>query len=326
VNELGWRAGGYLWDLLRAPLLPATEFYWPHLLGALVIAVLAYAWAGGRSPREFLRETFAGRVWWHRSARVDYVFYLVNGVLYLMLVGPWLLTLAGIALPVRSALTAMFGRGPVFFDITWWAVALFTLAYFIAKDFGRWLGHWLQHRIPLLWEFHKVHHSAEVLVPLTNARAHPLDLIIMAVVSNIFVGVVVGVAIYLYPGRFNIWHVAQINIVIFAFDVLGSNLRHAPVWLSYGPRLERWLISPAQHQLHHSTDPKHWHKNMGFVLAVWDRLFGTLYVPKGREQVTYGLGDGSEAEYQSVWRLYWLPVKRAWARLVGPLIKRRVDA
>jgi len=306
-----------LLDALGAPLNTASEYYWPHLFGALVLGIAAYAWAGGRSPREFLRRTFAARIWWHASARADYGFYLVNAVLYLLLVGPWLLTVAGVAFPVRDGLKALFGPGPWFLELGWGLALAYTLVHFLARDFGRWFGHWLQHRVPLLWEFHKTHHSAEVLVPLTNARAHPVDLIVMAVCGNACVGLVAGAALYLFGARLDIWHVYGINAIIFAFDLLGSNLRHAPVWLSYGPVLEKWLISPAQHQLHHSVDPKHWHKNMGFVLAVWDRLFGTLYVPKGHEAVTYGLGDGSEPEYHGVARLYWVPVRRTWARLIG---------
>jgi len=311
---------------LRAPLNPDSEYFWPHLLSALLIAVVAFVWVGGRRPREFLRQTFSSAIWWHRSARADYAFYVVNAVLYILLVGPWLLTVAGIAFPVRNGLNALFGKGPVIAEISIWAIALYTFLHFLARDFGRWLGHWVQHRVPVLWEFHKVHHSAEVLVPLTNARAHPVDLIIMAVVGNAFVGVVAGVFIYLFPRGFDIWHVLGVNVILFAFDVLGSNLRHAPVWLSYGPVLERWLISPAQHQLHHSTDPKHWHKNMGFVLAVWDRLFGTLYVPKGREHITYGLGDGSENAYHSVWRLYWMPFRQLWQRFAGTAAPSQADA
>lgn len=320
------RAWSIFLATLRAPGNPDSEFFWPHLLSALLIAVMVFAWAGGRKPRDFLSRTFSRAIWWHRSARADYGFYVVNAVLYLMLVGPWLLTVAGIAFPVRNGLRALFGPGPVFVEVGLWAFALYTFMHFLARDFGRWLGHWVQHRVPLLWEFHKVHHSAEVLVPLTNARAHPVDLIIMAVIGNAFVGLIAGVFIYLFPRGIDIWHVLGVNVILFAFDALGSNLRHAPVWLSYGPALERWLISPAQHQLHHSTDPKHWHKNMGFVLAVWDRLFGTLYVAKGREHLTYGLGDGSEPSYHGVWRLYWMPFRNLWQRFAGSRAPRRADA
>lgn len=323
-----------IWRILRNALLVPfdanSEFFWPHLLGALLLALAVHVWFGRRPIGPFLRETFAARIWWHRSARADYGFYLVNGVLYLLLVGPWLLTVAGIAIPVRDGLVALFGPGPVFPGVggIWLVAVIYTVMHFLGRDFGRWFGHWIQHRVPLLWEFHKAHHSAEVLVPLTNARAHPVDLIVMAICGNACVGLVAGIGIYLFSNRIGFWHVAGVNAILFAFDLLGSNLRHAPVWLSYGPVLEKWLISPAQHQIHHSVEPRHWHKNMGFVLAVWDRLFGTLYVPKGHEPITYGLGDGSERDYHGIWALYWQPVKRAWGRLFGaaPVATTRVDA
>ena len=45
---------------------------------------------------------------------------------------------------------------------------------FLAYELGYWLNHYLSHRIAFLWEFHKVHHSATVLTPLTNFRVHPI--------------------------------------------------------------------------------------------------------------------------------------------------------
>jgi sterol desaturase/sphingolipid hydroxylase (fatty acid hydroxylase superfamily) len=309
-------------DAIRTPLDPGSEFFWLFLLTAAVIAALTFAWAGGRSPRTFLRDMFPARVWWHPSARLDYAFFFTNFVLYALFVGPWLFTVSSVALPVRDGLAEAFGQGPVIPHITWWMIALYTVVQFLVHDFGLWLCHWFAHRVPALWELHKVHHSALVLVPLTNARAHPLDLFVIGVFSNLLVGIVGGFALYLGGRGLNFWHVYGTNVFFFAFHLLGSNLRHAPFWLSYGPTVEKWVISPAQHQLHHSTAPRHWDRNMGFVLAVWDRMFGTLYVPKGHEQVVYGLSDGTAAEYQSLWALYWLPVKRAALRLMGRPAKR----
>jgi len=90
-----------------------------------------------------------------------------------------------------------------------------------------------------------------------------------------------------------------------------SNLRHTHVWVSFGPVWSRYFISPAQHQIHHSADEKHFHTNIGWAFAIWDRLFGTLYVPEGKEEITYGLGDGTDADYHGVIRMYFLPVVRA---------------
>ena len=73
-------------------------------------------------------------------------------------------------------------------------------------------------------------------------------------------------------------------------------------------------MSPAQHQIHHSADPRHYDRNMGLVFAFWDWLAGTLYVPEGREEVRFGLADGEHREYDSVGRLYGLPFVKAARR------------
>ena len=57
----------------------------------------------------------------------------------------------------------------------WPAAVVMTLVLFAAYEFGYWLDHYFSHNIPFLWEFHKVHHTAEVLTPITNFRVHPVD-------------------------------------------------------------------------------------------------------------------------------------------------------
>ena len=53
--------------------------------------------------------------------------------------------------------------------------SVITVMFFFAYELGYWFNHhWLSHKVPLLWEFHKVHHNAEVLTPLTNFRLHPV--------------------------------------------------------------------------------------------------------------------------------------------------------
>jgi sterol desaturase/sphingolipid hydroxylase (fatty acid hydroxylase superfamily) len=55
-------------------------------------------------------------------------------------------------------------------------------------------------------------------------------------------------------------------------------------------------VSPAHHQVHHSSNPKHFNKNFGSCLALWDWMFGTLYVPgKEREPLTFGFADQPDA-------------------------------
>ena len=187
----------------------------------------------------------------------------------------------------------------------------FTIAFFIAYDFGRFLSHSLLHDVPLLWEFHKVHHSAEVLTPMTTFRAHPVDLLVMAWGPALTTGIVVWAFNRFAGGSVSPYTFLGLHVLMWAFNLIG-NLRHSPVWLSYGPVLGRWLISPAHHQLHHSCEQRHYGRNRGFELAVWDRLYGTLYVPPVHaESFRMGIGDETDGHFHTLARMYLWPIAGA---------------
>jgi sterol desaturase/sphingolipid hydroxylase (fatty acid hydroxylase superfamily)/creatinine amidohydrolase/Fe(II)-dependent formamide hydrolase-like protein len=317
VSELAaWAAA-----LAAAPFLQVflrtSLFWWPFLLSSIAIA-LAVFWAGhGRSRAalgEFRRRFLSGRIWLHPSTRADYRFYLVNFFLYPLFFGPLTVGGATIAEALQSALSATFGPidGPAV-DLAI-ARAIYTVAFFVAYDFGRFVAHSLLHDVPWLWEFHKVHHSAEALTPLTNHRVHPVDLFVLMTVPTFTAGIVSGLAWYLSGGEIGVYTVLGLNVGIAAFNTI-ANLRHWEVWISFGPVLNRWLISPAHHQIHHSREPRHWGKNRGFELAIWDRLFGTLYAPVDGETFALGLGDGSDGAWHSVCHMYLWPFRFILARL-----------
>jgi Fatty acid hydroxylase superfamily len=81
------------------------------------------------------------------------------------------------------------------------------------------------------------------------------------------------------------------NILLMAFLITYGHLRHSHMWIAFTGFAGRILQSPAHHQLHHSADPVHYDRNLGFALAVWDWAFGTLVVPaRSRERIVFGLG------------------------------------
>jgi len=292
---------------LRAPFEPGTLFHWPFLLSTLIIGFAVYAAVTKKGPLGFWRRYFNAAVWWHPSARADYRYYLVNGALFPLLFAPFFAVSGLISGAVRDGLGVMSTPGPA----SWTATALYSLAFFIAFDLGRYLGHWVQHKNPLLWEFHKIHHSAQVLTPFTSFRVHPVDLLFMSITPGILTGIVTGFAGVIYGGGIGLYTVLGMHVGVAAYHAI-SNLRHTHIWVSYGPVLSRYLISPAQHQIHHSVEPRHFHKNIGWATAIWDRLFGTLYVPLEDENIVCGLGDGSEPEYHGVGRMYVLPFAKIW--------------
>ena len=302
-----------------------SPLFWVYLPTTLLLALFGW-WRWERAPgeglRHFVARHFSRRLWWHRSARADYRFYLINAVVFALLVAPFVVWGAWAADQVRAGLVALFGPGPggSATALGGWPVKLaFTLAFFVAYDLGRWLAHTLLHDVPPLWEFHKVHHSAEVLTPFTAFRVHPVDLAVTASVPLLTTAPVTAVFLYLFPQAIGAYTFFSVNLVI-GLTGLIANLKHWQVWFTYGP-LDGWWISPAHHQIHHSADPRHWGKNRGFELGCWDRWYGSLWIPaKQREVHAMGLGDGTDdGRWHSVWRLYAWPFAGAARWLRGAL-------
>ena len=304
---------------LTVALQRDSYFYWPFIVSSVIIAALAWRWTvyarsspEKRSWRQFFSDYFGAHIWWHRSARADYALYLANA-LVLPLVFAYLLANEK---QVAQWIGAQFGEAQgAGGDANLLVRVAFTLAFFVAYDFGRFVAHSLLHEVPVLWEFHKVHHSAQVLTPMTTFRAHPVDLLVMAWVPAVTTGIVAW-AFNRFAGAAVSFHTfLGVHVLMWGFNLIG-NLRHSPVWLSYGPAIGKWLISPAHHQLHHSLEQKHFGCNRGFELAVWDRIWGTLYVPPIQpETFRMGLGDETDGHYHTLARMYLWPFAGAARRL-----------
>ena len=101
------------------------------------------------------------------------------------------------------------------------------------------------------------------------------------------------------------------------YGLSGPHLQHSHLPISYGPLLNRVLMSPMVHQTHHSIDPRHRDKNFGVKFALWDWLFGTLCVPDRHERLQVGLVGMNKDEFTTVGQLYLGPFRRA-----GGLIRR----
>lgn len=314
-----------LLPLVRALLFfvnKESTLYWPYLAGALFFGAIGWWWFE-RKPGEglghFLRLHLGRRLWGHPSARIEYSFYVVNAVFFVLFFSPLLISSAWAAEQVHVFLASAFGTTPAWEPGAFTRI-VYTVLFFVAFDFGRWLAHTLLHEVPLLWEFHKVHHSAEVLTPWTAFRVHPLDLLLTHSVPALTTAPVTGLFLYLYPNSVDAYLFLGVNALL-GLTGLIAHLKHWQIWVTYGP-LDRWWISPAHHQIHHSAEPKHWGMNRGFELGVWDRWYGTLYVPtREKEQFKMGLGDGTDGQWHTMTRLYFWPLLLA-ARRVAKTLSR----
>jgi len=294
------------------PLTAHQRIYWLYLAAALALAVAVHCRRTRTNPLfaadRIAAALFPWRLIAHRSAIVDYKYFFINRFAFALLIAPVLLGMPRVAEITIGLFGKIFGgfgnlvAGPA-------DSVLYTLGLIVAFDAGVFLAHYLQHRVPALWEFHKIHHSAEVLTPITVYRMHPVDDILTGLLVALFTGVVEGLFQSLYATIPSVFDVLEVNIVLFAFYLVGYNLRHSHVWLSYPAWLSHILVSPAQHQIHHSTAPRHLDRNMGLIFAFWDAIAGTLYVPKSREKLDFGLVGDEHLAFDSVWRLYARPFR-----------------
>jgi sterol desaturase/sphingolipid hydroxylase (fatty acid hydroxylase superfamily) len=262
---------------------------------------------GERSIGDFLGFVFPKRVIFHRSARLDLWFLLVRRLTFPFIVAPFTLSSAIFAAWVAGELTLAFGP-PMPMEPSFTAAAALTLSLLLGTDFGYFVCHYLQHRIPLLWEFHKVHHAAPVLIPPTVRRLHPIDDISRGLFITLSSGLIGSIFLYLYPtGGVAEVTVAGMDAYFISELLVCHHLRHSHLSLRFGDILESIFISPAMHQLHHSTDPRHYGKNFGFLFAFWDRLLGTLIRSDSKTTYEFGLSGDEHLAYDSVWAFYSLP-------------------
>ena len=271
-----------------------SHFSFTSLGAALLIATAFYAAKRLRRGRKLraktiLRALFPKRIVASRSNYADLGYLFFNVFVFGVVFGWAILTYQTITNGVIANLVAVFGQPSPSSLPGWLSRSIVTLMLFLAYELGYWFNHWLCHRVPLLWEFHKVHHSAEVLTPLTNFRVHPVYTWIFANILALSAAIANGIANYLFGDTTYQYALADSNIILVLFIHAYVHLQHSHVWIAFSGVLGRVFVSPAHHQIHHSTNPKHFNRNYGSCLALWDWMFGTLYVPgKEKEKLSFG--------------------------------------
>lgn len=290
----------------------SSRYYWLYAATGLLIA--AYVYRRNDAATGFKATLLDREVWMSRSALNDYILVVLTPVLRVTVLSVLAVNWRQVSDFMVSLLHGLGVSGDAT-DQTAVALGLvLTVALFIADDFLRWWVHYEFHRIPELWEFHKVHHSAEVLNFATAERHHPVEVVITAAILTIGYGAVNGLFIGLFGDKLTVMTIAGANVFLVAFNICGGVLRHSPFWISFGPKVERWVISPAMHQIHHSAKEHHYDRNMGGSLTIWDRWAGTLHIPNGREIDEFGIGAETK-DFRSLETILVRPFQAALALL-----------
>ncbi|MEZ4574493.1 MAG: sterol desaturase family protein [Vampirovibrionales bacterium] len=198
-------------------MVPSKRIFGLYLLSALLIAAISYlmtCWqarqAGNTSNASEASSTgeaqettslwaylFPKAVFTHPSAVQDYKYAYMYLLLHSIAVAP----VVAAVIPVTTlAVVKVLQSLP--FDLTApdsllaYKIPVMigcTLLAALISDFAIFFAHWLQHKVPLLWEFHKVHHTAKVLTPVTLYRMHPVDNLLTLTLVGLGLGILYGV-------------------------------------------------------------------------------------------------------------------------------------
>ena len=165
-------------------------------------------------------------------------------------------------------------------------------------DFWFYWSHRIEHRVPALWAFHKLHHSDELMNASTWARDHFLQDVWRAFFSIFTLGLIVDLD-FTEAGKAALYS----NLFLTGMSLF----YHSAIRVRL-PWLDRILVTPQVHRIHHSIDPQHHNRNFADALPIFDIVFGTYHRPAKEEFPATGLG----AEY---------PAPRSiWSAQFGPLL------
>ena len=268
---------------------PGKRLYWLNLLSAAVIALIYFRFSSNRlSLSDMTAKLFSSAYWWNSSTRLDYLLFALNSFLKVVLFAPVLGGQVVVSLTVTKFLHFNVTESHIF---SWSPIAIsiaFTLTAFLFDDWMRFLVHVCMHRSSALWRFHKVHHSATTLTPMTVHRTHPVESFINSSRAVLSLGLMSGIFVWLFGHGLQVWDILGVNALGFLLTLLGANLRHSHVPFHFGGA-ERLFISPAQHQLHHSI--AHSHPNYGSFLAIWDRFNRSWLAGSEAKELSYGIPE-----------------------------------
>jgi sterol desaturase/sphingolipid hydroxylase (fatty acid hydroxylase superfamily) len=231
------------------------------------------------------------------------------------------LALAAAFLFVRPAVEASFARlAERPFGVASWsalpAPAQGVLA-FLLMDLSFYYWHLLNHRVPLLWRFHNVHHLDPDLDVSTAFRFHFGELAYSAGFRIVQI-LVIGIS----P-----WAYAAYELVFQASTLFHHGNLRLPI--RFERALNRLLVTPRMHGIHHSQVRRETNSNYGVVFPWWDRLHRTLVLDVPQAEVTIGVPGYSKPEDNGLWNAVSHPFRRQrdyWHRPDGSVVERKASS
>jgi sterol desaturase/sphingolipid hydroxylase (fatty acid hydroxylase superfamily) len=169
-------------------------------------------------------------------------------------------------------------------ELPFWAKLFISVALY---DITAYWIHRATHKIPLLWRFHRVHHSDTTMDSSTVFRFHPIEIILVFGVGNIVTAALFGT---------DVFSLALYYFILYVFFFFEHANLNYPRWPN--STLGLIFVMPDHHRVHHQQDQFYTDSNYADILILWDRLFGTFKMMP-LEKMKYGLIEFDSENKQS---------------------------
>jgi sterol desaturase/sphingolipid hydroxylase (fatty acid hydroxylase superfamily) len=165
------------------------------------------------------------------------------------------------------------------------------------SDLNGYVAHRLYHKLPLLWRFHRVHHSDIELDASSALRLHPFEFLFQATTQATILPLL---------GVSNTSFVIYVVLSLPLFIINHANIKY-PDW--YEKYVSFVFVTPNWHRVHHSSLQVETDSNFADVFTLWDRLFSTHTKPQPKN-INFGLETQRDAKSQSFWGMLTTPFKQ----------------
>jgi sterol desaturase/sphingolipid hydroxylase (fatty acid hydroxylase superfamily) len=253
-----------------------TRFHWENYFYGLIILSLVVWGLELLMPWRKDQKTFR-KDFWLDTFYMFFNFFLLNLIVLIALSN----ATAAVFNDLLSTLNLKISDFELF-DMDALPYGLGLLVFFLVSDFVQWNTHRLLHRVPLLWDFHKVHHSVKEMGFAAHLRYHWMEPVVYKSILYIPIAII---------GGFD----AQDVAIVHFFTLMVGHLNHANLGWDYG--FLRYIFNnPKMHIWHHAKKLPETVKfgvNYGLTLSLWDYLFKTSHIPHDGRDIELGF-EGDE--------------------------------
>ena len=169
---------------------------------------------------------------------------------------------------------------------------------FLVLDYGNYLWHVVNHKIPFLWRFHVVHHTDLDLDTLTAFRFHFGEMIGSVFSRGLFVFLsgATGKQVLIYEGLFE----------------AATQFHHSNWQLpkNVDRQLNKVMVTPQMHGIHHSVNKHETDSNYSVILSIWDRLHQTFQSKADGKEIIIGVPEYRNAAQMTPWYLLSFPFRK----------------